>query len=220
MGKGKQEVTTFTLEGRAIAVAGKKLDAPKYLRLATATGEWEIKLAKEVRESVATLVPGSWVSVSGSQKFEMKKGKYKLKAYEVEAIAPTQTPQALESAPQERAAIAPIPTSEGSESAPTPKHKSRDAILVCQKSSCCKRGGKEVFRALGASLEARGLQNEVTLKATGCMGQCKKGPCVVFKADKERYLRVTPEQAADLVEKHCALPASVNESAEAELVCG
>lgn len=54
-----------------------------------------------------------------------------------------------------------------------PKEQRVATILMCQKSDCMKRGGKAVCQALQETLSDRGLQNQVTIKGTGCMKQCK-----------------------------------------------
>ena len=61
--------------------------------------------------------------------------------------------------------------------------------MVCQKSDCMKRGGKAVCQALEAALSDRGLEDQVTIKGTGCMKNCKAGPNLVMP-DKTRYSRI------------------------------
>ncbi|MDZ4871365.1 MAG: hypothetical protein CLLPBCKN_000753 [Chroococcidiopsis cubana SAG 39.79] len=80
--------------------------------------------------------------------------------------------------------------------------KAKASILVCQKSDCVKRGANGVCKALQASLNERGLENEVEIKPTGCLKQCKAGPNVVVMPDKTRYTRVQTEQVAELIDKH------------------
>jgi (2Fe-2S) ferredoxin len=74
-------------------------------------------------------------------------------------------------------------------------------ILVCQKSDCLKRGGKAVCHALEAALTDRNLTDQVTLRGTGCMKQCKAGPHVVFMPEKARYSRVAARDVAALVDE-------------------
>lgn len=74
--------------------------------------------------------------------------------------------------------------------------------MVCQKSSCRKRGAADVSQAINATLDAKGLTDEIAIKGTGCMKQCKKGPCAVFMPDKERYVKMKPKQVPELIEKH------------------
>ncbi len=76
--------------------------------------------------------------------------------------------------------------------------------MVCQKSACRKRGSDEVCEAITQSLRDRGLDDEVALKGTGCMKQCKQGPCAVFMPDKSRYTGLAPKDIDKLIEKHFA----------------
>ena len=85
---------------------------------------------------------------------------------------------------------------------PTPKPKA--SVILCQKSSCRKRGAAEVHQAVIESLGDRGLGEQVAIKDTGCMKQCKYGPCMVFMPDKSRYTEVRAKDVPMLVEKHFA----------------
>jgi (2Fe-2S) ferredoxin len=55
---------------------------------------------------------------------------------------------------------------------------------------------------LQAALGDRGLENEVEIKATGCLKQCKAGPNLVVMPDKTRYSRVQAEEIPELIDKH------------------
>lgn len=193
MGKGKLDrISEFNLEGRFLGFAAKDGYKLKYLRLATATGEYTLKIPKEARlQLYRTLTPGVWVQVSGYRKLDPEAGRVKLKAYQVTPIAPG---EAQLPATEPLSAIA-EPTS------PSPKA----TILVCQKSDCCKRGGSALFRALQAELDDRGLAGQVTLKPTGCMKRCKAGPNLVMP-DKTRYSQIRSDAVSDLLDKHFPVP--------------
>jgi (2Fe-2S) ferredoxin len=176
------KVSLFSLEGRFIGFVGDIEKYPKRLQVATATGDRYIKLSKHLRSSIReVLQPGDWVQILGEQKLK-KTGELKLKAFEVK-------PKALAKPPS----ISPC-------SIATPKTKA--CVMVCQKSSCRKRGAQEVAQAVQESLCDRGLEDQVTIKDTGCMKQCKQGPCVVFMPNKSRYTGVTPKQVDVLVDQH------------------
>jgi (2Fe-2S) ferredoxin len=193
-------ITAFSLEGRFLGFAAAP-DAtasddqtgnfkPKYLRLATSTGEQQIKLAKELRPQLyRSLIPGTWVQVSGSQKLNSKRGTLKLKAAQVASKSAQDT-------------NAKAPSTHSSFPAAKPA-----CILICQKSDCCKRGSRQVAKALETELSDRGLENQVTVKATGCMKRCKAGANVVMP-DKTCHSRVRPETASALLDKHCSVPAA------------
>jgi len=181
----KKQVTTFVLEGRFLETLGKSPLKPKYIRIATAAGEQLLKLSKEARPLIAEtqLLVGSWITVSGKETYKPKKGKRKRK---IDQIEPQQPSAATPPFPQLTVA-----KKEG-------KGK-KDNILVCQKSSCCKRGGKAVYQAAMEAVEKHELCDRVKVKATGCMGKCKKGPCLVIQADKSRHLGLKPEQVPELI---------------------
>jgi (2Fe-2S) ferredoxin len=183
MGKHSQ-VSEFSIEGRFLGFViedGYKL---KHLRLNTAEGEQSIKLCKELRARLKwDITPGEWFQVTGERTHELKTGKVKLKAYRITPIAPRQTET-----------VKPAKTV----SQPA---KPKATILVCQKSDCIKRGAGGVCRAMEASLRDRDLQDQVTIKGTGCMKQCKAGPHVVMP-DKTRYSRIHPDEIPTIIDKH------------------
>lgn len=180
MSKPAQPVAVWHLEGRFLNLLVKD-GKPKYLQLMTADGEYRIKLAKELRASVsATLPPGAWIQVWGEKKSGYKTDATKLKAFRISTLAPGQAE--------------PVPLVKAERPASA-------TILVCQKSDCLKRGGKAVCHALEAALSDRNLTDQVTLRGTGCMKQCKAGPHVVFMPEKARYSRVAARDVAALVDE-------------------
>lgn len=190
MSKKDKQVSTFSLEGRFIGFIVEDGFKIKRLRLATAEGEYSIKLTKESRASVgAVLLPGDWIQVWGEKTIKLDTEEIKLKAYKIAVTSPGHNVSAKpEAAP---AKVTPAQT--------------KSTILVCQKSDCMKRGGKGVCKALEAALDDRGLTDQVTVRGTGCMKQCKAGPNVIF--NKTRYTRVTAEEIPALVDQHFPSPA-------------
>lgn len=180
-----KDVSAFSLEGRFLSFELADGYKRKYLRLATSEGEWCIKLAKYLRSSFElNLVPGDWIHVVGEKNFNYKTGKIKLKA---ERVIP--------------ASASPEPVSIPVLAQPA-KTKTKASILVCQKSTCMKRGGTAVCQALEAVLSDRGLENQVAIKGTGCLKQCKAGPNLVVMPDKSHYSRIQAEQIPELINKH------------------
>lgn len=220
MGKYDQNVE-FRLEGRFVGFAIEEGYKLKALRLTTSAGEYVVKLPKELRPLLyRTLVPGAWIQVTGYQKVNPLKGTCKLKAQQVipiAATAPTETASQTRSiavnapvqhsVPADRvasmssSALASLPNPCTNSNSGTKKRRSQDTILVCQKSDCCKRGANALMRALQTELNDRGLDQQVAVRGTGCMKQCKAGPALVMP-DKSRYTRLRPDQAAALVDKH------------------
>ncbi|MCU0570368.1 MAG: NAD(P)H-dependent oxidoreductase subunit E [Oculatellaceae cyanobacterium Prado106] len=202
------ETIAFHLEGRFLGFATEPGDYKlKFLRLATPTGEYFIKLPKDDRSKLYRhLNPGDWVQASGTRKFKAKTGEVKWKADEIRVAVPHPDHRTTSQAVQphswkERSPSSPVPIPfQPSSSTPTQPKKS-ETILVCQKSDCCKLGGKAVTTALQKALAEKGLDHQVQIKGTGCMKQCKAGPNIVMP-DKTRYTRIRPESVSALVDRH------------------
>ncbi|MEA5623010.1 (2Fe-2S) ferredoxin domain-containing protein [Nostoc sp. UHCC 0251] len=187
------EVSEFCLEGRFIDFVIKDGYKLKGLLLGTHDGECYIKLAKHLRAAFDLRLPaGTWLQVVGYKEHDIKKDKVTLKAERVMAarsemgIVPT------------IAALQEPPSIDNVKVKPA---KTKATILVCQKSDCMKRGGKAVCQALEAALSDRGLEDQVTIKGTGCMKNCKAGPNLVMP-DKTRHSRIQAAQVPALMDKH------------------
>ena len=66
-------------------------------------------------------------------------------------------------------------------------------------------GERPVLNAFVDAISAAGLSDKITVTQTGCIGICQYEPVVeVFEKDKEKvtYVKMTPEKAAEVVEKH------------------
>ncbi|MEH2419392.1 MAG: (2Fe-2S) ferredoxin domain-containing protein [Nostoc sp.] len=187
------EVSEFCLEGRFIDFVIKDGYKLKGLLLETHEGESYIKLAKHLRVTFdLRLPPGTWLQIVGYKKHDLKNGTVTLKAervmaarsemVRVETITPIQEPPSIDDVKVKPA-------------------KTKATILVCQKSDCMKRGGQAVCQALEAALSDRGLEDQVTIKGTGCMKNCKAGPNLVMP-DKTRHSRIQASQVPALMNQH------------------
>ena len=195
MGKSHcKETSEFCLEGRFLDFVIKDGYKLKGLLLATSEGERYIKLAKHLRAAFDLRLPaGTWLQVVGERKYDTKTGEVKLKAERVMAArAEVETVQD----------VFPVTTDKPEEKSPVKgKSAKGNTILVCQKSSCMKRGGKQLCQALAASISERGLEDQVTIKGTGCMKKCKAGPNLIMP-DKTRYTKIQAEQVSTLMDNH------------------
>ena len=187
--KKVNQIREFSLQGRFLGFVLEEGHKIKYLRLATQEREYWMKLSKPLRQSLGnSLIPGMWIGVAGEQK-QQKTGSSKFKALEVETIKP--------------GSVAPATVPASSEKiVPTEPAKPQATILVCQKSDCCKKGAQAVCDVLEKTIRERGLENQVVVKGTGCLKQCKAGPNIVIKPDKARYSRLDPQQVPDVIEQH------------------
>lgn len=194
MSKNHKQVSALSLEGRFLSFILEDGYKIKHLRLATVEGELCIKLSKEARASVkGVLSPGSWISVLGERSINLTTGDVKYKAFSINQAIPGQANN-----PTTASSEMLLPRKE---TAKNPKVQRPATILMCQKSDCMKRGGKAVCQALQATLSDRGLQNQVIIKGTGCMKQCKAGPNLIMP-DKTRYSRITAREIPQMINQH------------------
>jgi NADP-reducing hydrogenase subunit HndC len=75
-------------------------------------------------------------------------------------------------------------------------------VLVCSGAACESSHSAEVKSALEREISKRGLRDEIRLVETGCMGPCELGPVLLVYPDGAFYIRVTPEDAVEIVEEH------------------
>ncbi len=188
------ELAQFCLEGRFLDFVIKDGYKLKGLMLMTAEGELYIKLAKHLRFGFDLRLPsGTWLQILGTKKYCTETGQVKFKADRVMAAS------------LERELETEIVMVRESTISPEPSHQNPDkkaaTILMCQKSDCMKRGGKTLCQALENQLSDRNLDNQVTIKATGCMKNCKGAPNLVMP-DKTRYSGIQAQDVPALLDKH------------------
>ena len=81
----------------------------------------------------------------------------------------------------------------------------RSHVLICGGTGCTSSGSVTLQKAFNENIEAFGLAEEVKLVQTGCIGFCQLEPIVeVIEAGKEKvtYVKMTPDKAKEVVEKH------------------
>ena len=175
-------VSEFTIIGKLEDWVLKSGDRIKYLQLSTAEGEYWVKVAKEQNNLLTQqLKPGCWLKVTGMRKHDIHKGKVKYKAYRIELLP-------------ERVSEKLTPT--------TSNRATKAKVLFCQESTCWKKGGRLACELLKAELQNRGMSEQVEIKTTGCLKQCKQAPNMVVLPDRVRYSRVQPQQISELIEQH------------------
>ena len=75
-------------------------------------------------------------------------------------------------------------------------------------------GARPVLSAFVEGVSNAGLADKVMVSQTGCIGVCQFEPVVeIFEAGKEKvtYIKMTPEKAAEVIEKHLKGGAPVSE---------
>ncbi len=179
---GHSNASSFCVVGQFL---GYELKGHKIYRVHLQQGhdEYRLKLSSGARDDLlraaldGNLQVGDWMRVSGLQEVDCKKG-LKLKAHSLSRCG-------------------------------EPKKKSKSSfqgkskpvkVLVCQKSNCRKRGGKAVLKQLQKVAGDRKFNKEISIKSSGCMGKCSKGPSMMI--GKTKYRKVKAAKASRLVAQY------------------
>ena len=67
-------------------------------------------------------------------------------------------------------------------------------VTVCIGSSCHLKGSRQVVEELRRLIAEEGLEDQVEIAGTFCLGQCQQGVCVTVDDD---FFSVTPENVID-----------------------
>lgn len=78
----------------------------------------------------------------------------------------------------------------------------RAHVLICNGTGCISSGAKEVLETFEKEIANKGLDKEVQIVKTGCHGFCECGPLVIVYPEGTFYVRVQPEDVAEIVEEH------------------
>jgi len=78
----------------------------------------------------------------------------------------------------------------------------RSYVLVCMGSGCLSSGGKKIKDAFVSEIEKRGLDKEVKVVETGCIGVCDLGPLAILQPEGVVYKKLTPLDVPLIVEEH------------------
>jgi NADH-quinone oxidoreductase subunit F len=87
----------------------------------------------------------------------------------------------------------------------------RNQLLVCAGGACITSGEKSVKDVLVKELKKNGIEDEVQIIETGCMGACDLGPIVVVYPEGTFYQKVTVENAGLIVNEHLVKGRTVSE---------
>ena len=150
MGKShRKETSEFCLEGRFLEFVIKDGYKLKGLLLGTSEGDRYIKLAKHLRHGFdLRLPPGTWLQIVGEKKYDSKTGEVKLKAERVMACLKEV---------ERREEVLPTSLRNPKKRRKRNRLKSNN-ILVCQKSSCMKRGGQKAMSSYSCFSERTGIR--------------------------------------------------------------
>ncbi|MEO0352229.1 MAG: (2Fe-2S) ferredoxin domain-containing protein [Cyanobacteria bacterium P01_A01_bin.15] len=189
----KQPPYMFTLDGIFLGCLGKKPTKVNSIVLEVEQEQLVIQLPKELRATLGeyNLQPGSRIRCIGRSRVDFKAGAISLKAYQLFPLAAA-APPAVAASPE------PPVVSTGS--------KKRGKILVCRKSGCQKRGGRQLISTLETALQEYQLQGKVEIQYTGCQKRCSKAPTVTIMPGRHRYDRLSFKDVPALIKKHFTIP--------------
>jgi len=78
----------------------------------------------------------------------------------------------------------------------------RSHVLFCSGSNCTIKGCQDLKIHLTASLAKHGLQSEVKIVETGCLGWCEQGPSVLIYPEGVMYSRLRAQDIDEVAEEH------------------
>src|SRR5512142_305999 len=78
----------------------------------------------------------------------------------------------------------------------------RSHVLVCAGASCVSSGCQAVAETLRDEMKKHGIDQEVMLVQTGCVGSCDLGPVIITYPEGVFYQKVKAEDVPEIVETH------------------
>jgi NADH:ubiquinone oxidoreductase subunit F (NADH-binding)/(2Fe-2S) ferredoxin len=74
-------------------------------------------------------------------------------------------------------------------------------VCVCCGAGCISSGSEEVLKKLQDEVKAKGLEQEIEVIPTGCMGPCNQGPLVKYLPENTMYQHIKSNQVDDIVQQ-------------------
>lgn len=171
-------------------------------------GETELTLSKALRQMMyGYLSPGDWVHVVGSGKLDSGSDQRLWQAREIVKLSATQAEARIQDHAAQLLSKSQLFTEQPIAEQPIVSRSVAATskpirILICQKSACLQRGALAVSEAVETALSEANCAQQVTIKAVGCLKQCKAGPNLVVLPGGDRYSQMTPNAARSLIQKH------------------
>ena len=78
----------------------------------------------------------------------------------------------------------------------------RIQVLVCAGTGCSIGNSSELVKRFEEEIRSFGLENEISVKKTGCLGLCGFGPNVAIYPDNIIYKTVKLEDVPEIVREH------------------
>lgn len=87
------------------------------------------------------------------------------------------------------------------EKARAKKQACAQTIAICCGASCISSGAEELMNKLQEEIKEKGLENDVRVISTGCMGPCNQGPLVKHFPNNTIYQKVNCDNIKEIVQK-------------------
>jgi hypothetical protein len=207
MGKHQQKIIQ-PLAGEFLGWGDERIPH-RYIKLATASGEQVVKVAKSLRPLIQEWQPGIWLTLVGQKQVNLTTGKIRIK---VKQILTLPTLDDLSPSPNRLSTLAAIEAlvagDRESLEANTP---TQIQIRVCQGSSCRRRGSDGICRAMQTYLDRNELTEQVEIKPVKCLHQCKAAPHAIVtqltdgsQPEKTHYRQIEHYQVPVILDRVAA----------------
>ncbi len=189
---------------------GDDLTPHRSIKLATASGLQTVKVAKSLRSQIQDWQPGISLHLLTKQRINLTTGETSIKVKQLltrpsididlhSLVVATENTLPVIDRPIELPATTGIVT-------PIAE------ILVCQGSSCRRRGSEGICRSMQAYLEQHDLTDRVEIKPVKCLHQCKAAPHAIFTSstvagvpERTHYRQLQQYQLKAILAKHFPL---------------
>jgi len=74
--------------------------------------------------------------------------------------------------------------------------------LLCAGTQCVSAGGESFEKNFREEIKKNGLEDEIQIVHTGCVGSCERGPLMILYPEGVIYQHLKPEHAKAIVEQH------------------
>ncbi|WP_408010299.1 (2Fe-2S) ferredoxin domain-containing protein [Pseudalkalibacillus sp. A8] len=85
-------------------------------------------------------------------------------------------------------------------------------VLICNGSSCMRRGGEEVTQAIRDEIAQLNIDNQIHTTRTRCNGRCKDACIVIVYPEGKWFKEVTPELGRKIIQNHLQKDANLKDS--------
>ena len=75
-------------------------------------------------------------------------------------------------------------------------------VLICSGAACISNNSQLIRKKLEEVITKEGLQEEVAIIETGCMGPCELGPVMLVYPDGSFYIRLKEDDVEEIVKEH------------------